>query len=120
MEQWEWSTTLGITNPGATITAAGVMATGWDRAEATITVAMATIRMVPRLRGAIIRRGPIGRRPRRGRPRRFQVVRGVTDVESLLHGSIERPGADEAPSTGRAENSLLDAQDGGVTAVSSA
>jgi hypothetical protein len=104
MEPWEWTTTPAITNPGATNTAAGVMATGWDRAEATITVAMATIRMEARVRGAIIRRDLIGRRPRPGRPRRFQVVRGGTDVEGLLRRSIERPSADEALSTGRAES----------------
>jgi hypothetical protein len=66
------------------------MATGWDRAEATITVAMATIRMVTRVRGAIIRRDLIGRRPRRGRPHRFQVVRGVTEAGGLLHRTIEQ------------------------------
>jgi hypothetical protein len=72
------------------MTAAGVMATGWDRAEATITVAMATIRMETRVRGAIIRRDLIGRHLRRGRPRRFPVDRGATEAGDLLRRTIEQ------------------------------
>ena len=66
------------------------MATAWDRAEATITVAMATIRMETRVRGAIIRRDLTGRHPHRGRPRPFQVDRGATEAGDLLQSSIEQ------------------------------
>jgi hypothetical protein len=66
------------------------MATAWDRAEATTTVAMATIRMETRVRGAIIRRDLTGRHPHRGRPRPFQVDRGATEAGDLLQSSIEQ------------------------------